>query len=86
MPTLHGTVVDKLQTALNEGRGSFAPSSNPVLAIDGEYGPQTASAVKGAQKSGDIAADGIVGLQSWALPVHAAGQVLANLCGVPGPG
>jgi peptidoglycan hydrolase-like protein with peptidoglycan-binding domain len=89
-PTLaegsHGTVVDKLQTALNEGRGSFAPSSNPVLAIDGDYGPQTATAVKGAQKSGAIAADGIVGLQSWALPVHAAGQVLANLCGVPGPG
>src|ERR1700730_10476802 len=33
-PTLsqgsHGAVVEKLQTALNEGRGSFAPSSNPV--------------------------------------------------------
>jgi peptidoglycan hydrolase-like protein with peptidoglycan-binding domain len=89
-PTLtegsHGTVVEKLQTALNEGRGEFAPSSNPVLAIDGIYGPKTAAAVKGAQESGAIEADGIVGLQTWALPVHAAGQVLANLCGVPGPG
>lgn len=89
-PTLaegsHGTVVEKLQNALNEGRGDFAPSTNPVLAIDGSYGPQTATAVKGAQKSGGIEADGIVGLQTWALPVHAAGQVLANLCGVPGPG
>jgi peptidoglycan hydrolase-like protein with peptidoglycan-binding domain len=89
-PTLaegsHGTVVEKLQNALNEGRGDFAPSTNPVLAIDGIYGPQTATAVKGAQKSGSIEADGIVGLQTWALPVHAAGQVLANLCGVPGPG
>ena len=28
----------------------------------------------------------MVGLQAWALPVHAAGQVLADLCGVPGPG
>lgn len=89
-PTLtegsRGTVVEKLQTALNEGRGDFAPTSNPVLAVDGIYGPQTAAAVKGAQQSGDIAADGIVGLQTWALPVHAAGQVLADLCGVPGPG
>ncbi len=81
-----GTVVEKLQTALNEGRGDFAPSSNPVLVIDGIYGPKTAAAVKGAQESGDIEADGVVGLQTWALPVHAAGQVLANLCGVPGPG
>jgi peptidoglycan hydrolase-like protein with peptidoglycan-binding domain len=89
-PTLtegsHGAVVEKLQTALNEGRGDFAPSSNPVLAIDGIYGPETANAVKGAQESGGIQADGVVGLQTWALPVHAAGQVLADLCGVPGPG
>jgi peptidoglycan hydrolase-like protein with peptidoglycan-binding domain len=88
-PTLsegsHGPVVEKLQTALNEGRGSFAPSSNPVLTVDGDYGPETAAAVKGAQQSGGIEADGIVGLQTWALPVHAAGQVLADLCGVPGP-
>jgi peptidoglycan hydrolase-like protein with peptidoglycan-binding domain len=81
-----GTVVEKLQTALNEGRGDFAPSSNPVLAADGIYGPETATAVKGAQASGGIEADGIVGLQTWALSVHAAGQVLADLCGVPGPG
>ena len=89
-PTLaegsQGAVVEKLQKALNEGRGDFAPSSNPVLAIDGIYGPQTATAVKGAQKSGAIEVDGVVGLQTWALSVHAAGQVLANLCGVPGPG
>ena len=89
-PTLaegsEGSVVRKLQTALNEGRGSFAPASDPVLAIDGIYGPQTATAVRGAQKLGGIAVDDVVGLQTWALPVHAAGQVLADLCGVPGPG
>jgi peptidoglycan hydrolase-like protein with peptidoglycan-binding domain len=79
-------VVERLQAALNEGRGDFAPGSNPVLAVDGTYGPQTAIAVKGTQQLGGIAADGVVGLQTWALPVHAAGQVLANLCGVPGPG
>lgn len=89
-PTLnqgaHGGVVEKLQVALNEGRGDFAPSSNPVLATDGDYGPHTTTAVKGAQHEGGIPADGIVGLQTWALSVHAAGQVLADLCGVPGPG
>jgi peptidoglycan hydrolase-like protein with peptidoglycan-binding domain len=81
-----GTVVEKLQQALNEGRGDFAPASNPVLALDGIYGPHTATAVKGAQQLGGIPADGVVGLQTWALSVHAAGQVLADLCGVPGPG
>jgi peptidoglycan hydrolase-like protein with peptidoglycan-binding domain len=81
-----GPVVERLQTALNEGRGDFAPASNPVLAVDGSYGPHTAAAVRGAQELGGIEADGVVGLQTWALPVHAAGQVLADLCGVPGPG
>jgi peptidoglycan hydrolase-like protein with peptidoglycan-binding domain len=81
-----GSVVAKLQTALNEGRGSFAPSSNPVLVIDGIFGPHTATAVRGAQQLGGIVVDGVVGLQTWALPVHAAGMVLAELCGVPGPG
>ena len=89
-PTLaegsHGPVVERLQAALNEGRGDYAPASNPVLAVDGTYGPQTVIAVKGTQQLGGIAADGVVGLQTWALPVHSAGQVLANLCGVPGPG
>jgi peptidoglycan hydrolase-like protein with peptidoglycan-binding domain len=89
-PTLaegsQGSVVSKLQTVLNEGRGSFAPASNPVLAVDGIYGPQTATAVRGAQKQGGIAVDGVVGLQTWALPIDAAGQVIADPCGVPGPG
>lgn len=79
-------VVQRLQTALNEGRGDWAPNSNPILAVDGIFGPITASAVTGAQQSGGITADGIVGLQTWALSVHAAGQVLADLCGVTPPG
>jgi murein L,D-transpeptidase YcbB/YkuD len=79
-------VVEKLQIALNQGRGDFAPSSNPVLATDEMFGPQTTDAVKGMQVAGSINADGVVGLQTWALPIHAAGQVLADPCGVPGPG
>ena len=89
-PTLaegsQGSVVRRLQTVLNEGRGQFAPPSNPVLAVDGIYGPQTATAVRGAQKEGGIAVDGVVGLQTWALPVGAANEVIADLCGVPSPG
>jgi peptidoglycan hydrolase-like protein with peptidoglycan-binding domain len=90
-PTLqqgsHGVVVQRLQTALNLGRtGGFAPPSNPVLVVDGIFGPMTASAVRGLQAEAGIPADGIVGLQTWAVPIHAAGMVLASLCGVPGPG
>jgi peptidoglycan hydrolase-like protein with peptidoglycan-binding domain len=89
-PTLaegsRGTVVESLQKALNEGRGSFAPSSNPVLALDGIFGPITKSAVEGTQRQNHASVDGIVGLQTWAIPVGAAGEVIANLCGVPGPG
>jgi peptidoglycan hydrolase-like protein with peptidoglycan-binding domain len=81
-----GAVVEKLQTVLNEGRGDFAPSSNPVLAVDGIFGPHTATAVSGAQQSGRIQVDGVVGLQTWALPIDAAGMVSAGPCGVPGPG
>lgn len=79
-------VIRKLQTLLNEGRGDFAPGTDPVLTVDGIYGPETASAVQGTQKLAHVGADGIVGLQTWAIPVHAAGQVIADLCGVPSPG
>ena len=81
-----GSVVQSLQTLLNEGRGDFAPSSNPVLTVDGDFGPITATAVEGAQQQGGVTVDGIVGLQTWALPVHAASQTIADLCGVKGPG
>jgi peptidoglycan hydrolase-like protein with peptidoglycan-binding domain len=47
------------------------------LTVDGIFGPHTATAVKGAQHEAGITADGIVGLQTWALPVHAAGEVIA---------
>ena len=80
-----GPVVGQLQTALNEGRGDFTPGSNPELAVDSNFGPMTATAVRGAQQQGGITADGVVGLQTWALSVHAAGQVLADLCGVKPP-
>lgn len=82
----HGAIVERLQVSLNEGRGEFAPSGDPVLAVDGAYGPKTAAAVRGTQQEAGIAATGVVDLRTWAIPVHAAGEVLANLVGVPGPG
>jgi peptidoglycan hydrolase-like protein with peptidoglycan-binding domain len=81
-----GEIVRNLQQLLNEGRGDFAPNTNPALVVDGSYGPITASAVKGAQQEGGIPADGVVWLQTWALPIHAAGQTVADICGVRGPG
>jgi hypothetical protein len=45
LPTLaqgsHGPVAEKLQTALNEGRGDFAPEPTPVLAVDGVINPRS---------------------------------------------
>jgi hypothetical protein len=35
---------------------------------------------------GGIAANGIVGLQTWTLSVHAAGELIADPCGALGPG
>ncbi|HEX5144919.1 MAG TPA: peptidoglycan-binding protein [Mycobacterium sp.] len=82
----NGALVSSLQTAINKGRGDFAPDTDPVLVVDGIYGPHTAQAVRGTQSLAGIPSDGVVSLQTWAVPVHAAGQVLANLCGLTGPG
>jgi peptidoglycan hydrolase-like protein with peptidoglycan-binding domain len=75
-----GSVVESLQTALNE------LGANPVLVVDGEFGPNTATAVKGFQQHGRVPTDGVVGLQTWGLPIGAATKALANMCGVTGPG
>jgi peptidoglycan hydrolase-like protein with peptidoglycan-binding domain len=87
-PTLtqgaRGPVVEKLQYTLNTGRGGFVPASEPVLALDGEYGPMTAAVVRGAQQHAGIPVDGQVGLQTWALPLGDIGFYLAYLCGFPG--
>jgi pyruvate kinase len=61
---LRWPVAGKLQTALNEGRGDFAPGCNPVLAVDGLHGEQTAAAAKGPQQLGGVQADGVVSLQA----------------------
>jgi hypothetical protein len=82
----HGEVVRRLQTALNQGRGKFAPNTNPILKVDGKFGAITEGAVKDTQRYNHISDDGVVWMQTWAVPTRDANQVLANLCGVPGPG
>jgi peptidoglycan hydrolase-like protein with peptidoglycan-binding domain len=37
------------------------------LVVDGDYGPATEKAVKGLQRKHGLVADGVVGLQAWAL-------------------
>jgi len=38
--------------------------------------------VEAFQRWGGVPADGVVGLQTWAVSLHAAGQVLASVVGV----
>ncbi len=75
-----GTLVEKLQATLNDMAGV-----TPPLAVDGDFGPLTAGAVRSVQKEGGIQVDGVVGLQTWALPIGAAGMVIADQCGVTPP-
>src|SRR6516165_368378 len=87
-PTLRegsqGNVVERVQTTLNEGQGSFVTFS-PPLSVDGIDGPKTTAAVRAAQQQGHIAVDGVVGLQTWALSTGDAGNTLASHCGVTPP-
>jgi peptidoglycan hydrolase-like protein with peptidoglycan-binding domain len=75
-------VVQKLQQTYNEGRGQFAPASDPVLVTDGIYGPLTKGVTEAVQGANGVAVDGIVGLQTWAIRVHAANEMIAGVCGV----
>jgi peptidoglycan hydrolase-like protein with peptidoglycan-binding domain len=75
-------VVQKLQQTYNDGRGSFAPAGDPVLATDGVYGPITKGVTEAVQGANGCAVDGIVGLQTWAIRVHAMNQMIASVCGV----
>jgi peptidoglycan hydrolase-like protein with peptidoglycan-binding domain len=80
-----GPLVGTLQDVLNKGRGEFSPTTDPPLAIDGVFGPRTARAVRGTQQIGHLPADGVVGLQTWALHVSDHFKTLASLCGLTAP-
>jgi peptidoglycan hydrolase-like protein with peptidoglycan-binding domain len=74
-------VVRRLQEVLGDGRSEFAPGA-PPLTVDGVYGPRTRSLVVAFQRWAGVPADGVVGLRTWAVSLHAAGQQLAGAVGV----
>jgi peptidoglycan hydrolase-like protein with peptidoglycan-binding domain len=83
MPTLqqgsHGDVVRSLQTVLTNGSSEFGTSPN---GIDGDFGPNTKASVEAFQRWGGVAADGIVGDQTWAVSLHALSATLESAVGL----
>ncbi|GAA1446062.1 peptidoglycan-binding domain-containing protein [Leifsonia poae] len=84
MPVLqvgsHGAVVSSLQTVLTNGAaqwGGVTPQG-----IDGVFGPHTKASVEAFQRWAHVAVDGIVGDQTWSVPLHAAGQTLESAVGL----
>src|SRR6202012_5085328 len=63
-PTLReggsGPIVGKLQATLNQAAGRFAVGQ-PLLKVDGKYGPGTAARVKEFQTWGEVIVDGVMG-------------------------
>jgi peptidoglycan hydrolase-like protein with peptidoglycan-binding domain len=84
MPTLErgskGDVVKALQTLLTNG----APGQWNVTprGIDGDFGPTTATAVKAFQTWGGVAADGVVGDQTWSVSLRAMNATLETKVGL----
>lgn len=84
MPTLaegsSGAVVSSLQTLLTNGAAgqwNVTPGG-----IDGDFGPKTKASVEAFQKWGGIAADGIVGDQTWSVSLHAMNATLESAVGL----
>ena len=84
MPTLSegstGAVVSSLQQVLSNG-ASGQWNTSPG-AIDGSFGPNTKESVQAFQTWGGVAADGIVGDQTWAVSLHAASATLETAVGL----
>jgi len=84
MPTLRagatGAVVRSLQQILSNG-ASGQWNSSPG-AIDGNFGPNTKASVQAFQTWGGVAADGVVGDQTWAVSLHAASATLETAVGL----
>lgn len=75
-----GNVVAALQKGLLTYAGAGAPTDPGPS--DGNFGPRTESAVRAYQTERGLAADGIVGDQTWWVPAGAAGATLASLAGL----
>ena len=76
----HGPVVSALQQALQSFGGPGA-STDPG-GVDGIFGPRTTAAVRAYQGDIGVGVDGIVGDQTWSVPLHAAGATLESTVGL----
>jgi len=75
-----GGVVRALQTVLTNGAdGEWTTTPE---GIDGNFGPLTRTSVEAFQSWGGVAVDGIVGDQTWAVSLHAAGATLESVVGL----
>jgi peptidoglycan hydrolase-like protein with peptidoglycan-binding domain len=84
MPVLRegssGAVVESLQRVLTNG-ASGQWGTTPQ-GIDGNFGPHTEASVKAFQTWGGVAADGVVGDQTWSVSLHAASATLETAVGL----
>jgi peptidoglycan hydrolase-like protein with peptidoglycan-binding domain len=84
MPTLQegstGVVVSRLQGILTTG----APGQWVIepQGIDGDFGPHTRASVEAFQGWGQVAIDGIVGDQTWSVPMGAMNSTLETVVGL----
>jgi peptidoglycan hydrolase-like protein with peptidoglycan-binding domain len=84
MPTLQvgssGDVVRSLQRLLTNGAdGQWLTTPQ---GIDGNFGPHTRASVEAFQSWGGVAADGVVGDQTWSVSLHAASSTLESAVGL----
>jgi peptidoglycan hydrolase-like protein with peptidoglycan-binding domain len=69
-------------TALQKGLKKYSTPATDPGTVDGDFGPKTEAAIKAYQQDRGVAADGIVGDQTWWIPAGAAGATLASLSGL----
>jgi len=90
--TVDGIVGPQTWAALPDGRpmpvlqqgSNGAPGQWNVTpqGVDGDFGPNTKASVKAFQTWGGVASDGVVGDQTWAVSLHAAGATLETAVGL----
>jgi peptidoglycan hydrolase-like protein with peptidoglycan-binding domain len=83
MPVLkHGSKLDAvrpLQEVLTNGAGEWGTGPGE---IDGKFGPHTRASVEAFQKWGHVKADGVVGDQTWDVPLNAMSSDLETAVGL----